>query len=299
VSLRRLLAAAVAAGSAAVVATTYRVFVTTVRGQRLDEATRGGAYEGSAAVDHAHAVLGVVSAASLLVALAVVVLIALARRRVRLALAVAVLVVGSTLTTQVLKTVVLHRPDLGARFGSAVNSLPSGHTTFAASVSLALLLVVPVRLRPVVALAGAGYTAVTGIATLVVQWHRASDVVAAIAVVAFWGALVSVVTPVEEVQARRPPARLAHRTVAGVLATGVLAGAGVAAGGAALVWPRSGAPLDGVLQHVAFGVGAGGVVAASCAMALALQLLRQPRRVPSGQGAPPGSAAPVTAGSVP
>src|SRR5690606_25579523 len=51
-----------------------------------------------------------------------------------------------------------------------------------------LLIAVPRRWRPLVAVAGAAYTAATGVSTLVGQWHRPSDVVAAILVVLAWGA---------------------------------------------------------------------------------------------------------------
>ena len=46
----------------------------------------------------------------------------------------------------------------------------------------------PRRWRPVVAVAGAAYTGATGVSTLVGQWHRPSDVVAAILVVLAWSA---------------------------------------------------------------------------------------------------------------
>ena len=114
--------------------------------------------------------------------------IAALRRRPSLAVQVAVLMIGANLTTQVLKKWVLYRPDLGveADYG---NTLPSGHTTAAASVSAALLLVVPPRVRPWAAVLGAGYTTATGISTLIGQWHRPSDVVAAVLVVLAWTAI--------------------------------------------------------------------------------------------------------------
>src|SRR6185503_6696111 len=99
-----------------------------------------------------------------------------------------VLMVGANLTTQVLKNAVFVRPDLGVE-ASYGNTLPSGHTTAAASVAAALLLVVPPRVRPWAAVLGAGYTTATGVSTLIGQWHRPSDVVAAVLVVLAWTAI--------------------------------------------------------------------------------------------------------------
>jgi hypothetical protein len=95
---------------------------------------------------------------------------------------------GANLSTQVLKHVVLDRPRLGLAVFDE-NTLPSGHTTAAASASAALVFVVPPRARPWAALLGAGYTAATGISTLVGRWHRPSDVAAAVLVVLAWSAL--------------------------------------------------------------------------------------------------------------
>ena len=136
----------------------------------------------------AEPVLDVVSVGFIVAVLVAAMVIAVLRRRWSLALQVAVLMVGANLTTQVLKKFVLDRPDLGveADYG---NTLPSGHTTAAASVSAALLLVVPPRVRPWAAVLGAGYTTATGISTLVGQWHRPSDVVAAVLVVLAWTAI--------------------------------------------------------------------------------------------------------------
>ena len=97
--------------------------------------------------------------------------------------------IGANLTTQVLKHVRLRPTRARRATASYGNTLPSGHTTAAASVSAALLLVVPPRVRPWAAVLGAGYTTATGISTLIGQWHRPSDVVAAVLVVLAWTAI--------------------------------------------------------------------------------------------------------------
>lgn len=114
----------------------------------------------------------------------------LAVRSRRLAPAVigAGVVLLSNLTVQLLKRVLLDKPDLGIQ-EVAVNSFPSGHTAAAASAVAVVLLAAPAPSRPVVALLGAGATTATGVATLLNGWHRPSDVVAALLVVAGWAAL--------------------------------------------------------------------------------------------------------------
>ncbi len=184
---RVLVALACAAG----VVVLHRVFVATAHGQAVDEAALSGARARLWRLqDSADLVLDSVSALAVLAALAAVAVAALVQRRVRLALAAVALVVGALATTQVVKRLLLARPDLDVTY-ALDNSLPSGHTTFAAAVSAAALLVSPVRLRPLVAVVGAAYTAVIGVGTLAAGWHRPSDVVAAALVVLAWGALLA------------------------------------------------------------------------------------------------------------
>lgn len=187
----RVVAAVVAVLALWGVWATWDVFVVSDRGQRADQLALDGAATGQGVLwDLAEPVLGVVSNSFVGLGLAAAVILALARGRWWLAAQVAILVAGSNLTTQVLKHVVLDRPALLDVPRADVNTLPSGHTTVAASVAAALLITVPRRWRPVVAVAGAAYTAATGVSTLIGQWHRPSDVVAAILVVLAWGAAV-------------------------------------------------------------------------------------------------------------
>ena len=101
--------------------------------------------------------LDVVSVSAIAAVLLGAMLIAALRRRWSLAVQVAVLMIGANLTTRVLKNAVLYRPDLGVE-ASYGNTLPSGHTTAAASISAARRLLVDVllRLRPWAAVLGRG-----------------------------------------------------------------------------------------------------------------------------------------------
>ncbi|MCV2394922.1 phosphatase PAP2 family protein [Actinotalea sp. M2MS4P-6] len=185
----RLPAFAVAVLAGLSVFVVHLLFVTSVSGRQVDGAALEGAEYGRGRLwQVAEPVLSVISVPFVIVVVLVAMLMAVLRRRIALAVQVAVLVVGSNVTTQVLKNYLV-RPDLGLDDRIA-NSLPSGHTTVAASAAAALVLAVPRRYRALAATVGAVYTAATGISTLIGGWHRPSDVVAALGVVMAWAGLV-------------------------------------------------------------------------------------------------------------
>jgi hypothetical protein len=171
-------------------ALTYRFGVRTPSGQRLDMVGMLGASLGRGYVEGlANRVLSVVSVITVVVACLVAATVAFARRRPGVAVGAVCLVAGANLTTQALKASVFHRPDLQVS-DTLVNSLPSGHTTVAASVACALMLAVGPRVRPWIGVFGAVYTAATGLSTVVMAWHRPSDVIAAVLVTGLWTGLV-------------------------------------------------------------------------------------------------------------
>lgn len=169
--------------------------VRTEHGQLLDTiALTGNSIGQQRIVGVVGGVLNAVSLLSLLAATVVIGFIALIRGRIGLAVVTIVLIAGANVTTQALKHFI-ERPDFGIdpERAAAGNSLPSGHTTVAASVAIALVMVLPPRLRGLGALLGAGYAAAAGVATLSAGWHRPSDAVAALLVVGAWGSLASLV----------------------------------------------------------------------------------------------------------
>jgi membrane-associated phospholipid phosphatase len=128
--------------------------------------------------------------ASLLVLLAVVCAIGLWAGRRREALAAAVVVAGANLTTQLLKTTLEHARHKAFEHGIELpwpNSFPSGHTTAAASIAVALLLVVPAAHRLAAAVVGLLLTAAVGVSVVVLGWHYPSDVLGGLLVVGAWG----------------------------------------------------------------------------------------------------------------
>ena len=174
----------------------WRFFVQSERGQLLDTVALTGNSIGQARIASAvDTVLNTISVLSLAVATATVGFIALIRRRIALAFGAVLLIVGANLSTQVAKAIIA-RPQLGVdvQRAAAGNSLPSGHTTIAASVAVALILVLPPRLRAVAAMAGAVLTTLVGVATLSAGWHRPSDAVAALLVVGAWACVAGLFT---------------------------------------------------------------------------------------------------------
>jgi membrane-associated phospholipid phosphatase len=125
----------------------------------------------------------------LLVMLAFVVGLALAAGRRREALAAVVVVAGANVTTQLLKGVLAHpRYEYFTGFHAPwPNAFPSGHVTAAASISVALVLATPARLRPLAIAAGLGFTAVASVAVIVLHWHYPSDVLGGMLMAAGWG----------------------------------------------------------------------------------------------------------------
>ena len=293
---RRVAAALlVALLAAAGVGVTWRVFVGTEQGQAVDQAALDGAHIGQNRLwDVAEPVLDVVSVGFIAAAVVACAVIAFARRRWGLALVAAGVLAGANVTTRVLKYWVLDRPDLG--YGPEFNTLPSGHTTAAASVAAAVLLVVPPRARPWAAVLGGAYAGATGVSTLVGQWHRPSDVVAGLLVVLAWGALACAVLAlgVDTATDRRPPtaalrtvargggaARTARRDGPGTaVAAWLLAAVTALAGAAALVALRRTWLSDDPVGSTAalltsYGGGALGIVAVAAASSGALLVLRR------------------------
>ncbi len=288
----------VAVASAVGVWACWRLFVDTWAGQQVEWAALQGAQNGQGQLWRvAERVLDVVSVGFIAVVLLAAVLIALVRRRWSLAVQVAVLMIGANVTTRVVKLVLLDRPDLGVE-GTWGNTLPSGHTTAAASISAVLLMVVPRRIRPWAAVLGAGYTAATGVSTLVGQWHRPSDVVAAVLVVTAWAAVscsVAALAPSTRDLAAPAVAPGSREQRSTRRVTWALVLAGLASGAVALValqttWANRVALDSRADVLTAYLGGAAGVLAASClAFALVLALMGA-STAPARAAAPSGPA---------
>lgn len=165
----------------------YVVAVRTKWGQNLDDAALDGRTTRSVVIRATGRLLDTISVTSLALLGGASVVIAVARRRIHLALTAAAVVVGAVATTEILKLVVLGRPDLvGTNDPLPAASFPSGHATVAMSLAVAFTLVVPAGIRGVTALSGLAYACLVGTGTVTAGWHRPSDVMGAFLVVMMW-----------------------------------------------------------------------------------------------------------------
>ncbi|GGM59764.1 hypothetical protein GCM10008956_39300 [Deinococcus arenae] len=162
---------------------TYGLLVRTAAGQRLENAALRGADQVVWVQDAANDVLNLITVRSLAGAVLILASIGLMRRRPRLSLAAVGLVGMSLGLTEVFKRVLLPRPPLAVAPDVYMhNSFPSGHTTIAMSVLLALVLVSRSRFRGSIMLLCMLYALGVGSWTLIAKWHRFSDTVGADAV---------------------------------------------------------------------------------------------------------------------
>ena len=177
-----------ALASAVAFVAVYLIFVRSYMGQLVDERAYTGAdvWKGSL-VDFAHSFLNILPIAVVVVACIIAIVVVVVRQNWLIFVVAVVAAVGANVSTQVLKYGILSRPEKGV--DALSNSLPSGHTTVAASAALVVFLVSSPRFRPLAAVLGSTFSIATGASTLVEQWHRPSDVAAALLVVSFWGSL--------------------------------------------------------------------------------------------------------------
>ena len=262
------------------VAALWQFFVVDPRGRVADQAAFLGADLGRSRLEPvAHVVLDVVNTRFLILAMVAAVLVALLRRQWGDAARAVLVVVGANVTAQVLK-VAIERPG-GADLAASgwENSLPSGHTTVAASVAAVALIVAPRSLRPLIALLGAGYATLTGIATISLGWHRPSDVLAAMAIVAAW-TLLALALSAARTGAR--PGTPGRYLVGWLLGFGALVGIAIGlvalAGTLAVAGPLDStavAELGGATLRMAFVGSCAGVTGAAALFTWALLLARR------------------------
>ncbi|MEN3614182.1 phosphatase PAP2 family protein [Plantactinospora sp. ZYX-F-223] len=266
----------------------WRFAVGTEQGQVLDTIALTGNSIGQHRIEGiVGGVLNAVSLLSLLAATAVIGFIALIRVRITLAVVTVLLIVGANLTTQALKSFI-ERPDFDVDEAreAAGNSLPSGHTAVAASVAIALVMVLPPRVRGWGALVGAGYAAAAGVATLSAGWHRPSDAVAALLVVGAWASAASLVLLLTQRETAQVAAADGNRRAAAVL--GVVGLALLLVAAVALGWTdgmRS-TPISEFGRRqllIAYGGSAAGI-AGTAALVTALVLVTLHRVVPRYTG---------------
>jgi len=173
-------AACIAVASILLFCAVYLIAVRTGVGQRFENDVWLGAGQ-TAAQRPAQAVraLNLIGTGTGIAAVAVVFLIGLLRRRIALAVAGVAVIAASVGTAEYLKGA-LSRPNLVPGWQeSSGNSFPSGHTATAMAVMFALILVVPYRIRGLVAFCSAALATEIGALTILARWHRPSDTLGA------------------------------------------------------------------------------------------------------------------------
>ena len=176
-------------GCAGAVAVVYLVTVRTDIGRLLGDAAFRGADSGgsgrSAAVASA---LDLVTVTTLLATMVVVATVALIRMRRADGLVALGILVAANASSRLLKSYLLGRPDLGLDewASSGGNSLPSGHTTAAFSIGVALVVVAPRSWRAPISVGGLVFSSVIAVSTMLAGWHRAGDSLASFFLVGMW-----------------------------------------------------------------------------------------------------------------
>jgi len=158
----------------------YAVALHTEIGQRFEDAVWAGSGQVSTLrATQASNALSWIGNTTGTIAVAGIFLIGLLRRRIALALAGVGIVLASVGSAEFLKDT-LTRPDLDpANYSPGGNSFPSGHTAVAMAVMFALILVVPYRIRGMVAFCSAALATMIGALTVIARWHRPSDTLGA------------------------------------------------------------------------------------------------------------------------
>ncbi|MBT1174204.1 phosphatase PAP2 family protein [Bifidobacterium sp. LC6] len=88
----------------------------------------------------------------------------------------------------------LPRPFIIQTESPVTNSAPSGHTMLAAAAAVVLIIAVPRAARALAAVVGGMWTVLVGVSVMVGQWHRTSDVLMSILLVAGLALIVLVFT---------------------------------------------------------------------------------------------------------
>ncbi|MBS5750307.1 phosphatase PAP2 family protein [Actinomyces sp. oral taxon 181] len=159
--------------------------VFTVTGQAIDTLSMEAAMRWAESLGAVGStVTHIISVPAMVAVAGLIVLIAWLRRRPTLAGRALGMIVAANTTTQVAK-LLIDRPDFHMS-AAILNSLPSGHTTVAMSLALALVMIAPEWFRGPAAWIGYIWTSLVGISVMVFGWHRPADVLVAMAICGFW-----------------------------------------------------------------------------------------------------------------
>lgn len=224
---------------------------------------------------------------------AVPIVIALVRGRRRLAASAFVLLIGANATTELLKPLTAGPRDHVTVPGIALTNAtwPSGHTTAAMSVALALIICVPGRLRPAVSGLAALFVIGVVYSLLALGVHYPSDIVGGFEVAVTWTLLA--LGALWSYDAHRPAlaAKLSQASARSSIAQALLPLLAVAGLGMVVLLSRPHAAIGFAGSHAAFVTAASAIVLLSFACATGLSLLlRRPAAPARGSGPAPTAA---------
>lgn len=179
--------------------------------------------------------LNLVTEVTLGVGLVVILLLGVVRRTWFVAFVTCVGIGGATVSTQVLKRIVINRPPtIGELARISANSFPSGHATICTAVALGALLMTGQHWRRLAMVLAAVWVAFQCTGVVTSGWHRPSDTLAGYAVALAWMAsAVWVLAATGQVSPQRPRPLTSARTrslilgVAGLSVLGLLVGVSV------------------------------------------------------------------------
>ena len=212
-------------------------------------------------------------------------LAALARGRPRTALFVLALLALTSVSSQLLKALLAYPRHEGKVAGGHIDpaAFPSGHATAAMALAIALVVVVPARLRPLAAAVGVSFALGVSFSIVSLGWHLPSDVAGGFLLATGWALvlLAALRLAAEAFPERTGRSRLAaasRSVVDGVAAVGLaaaaVAAAVVAIAVASVVLVFRLPDLVGYLHsHTAFFVVAVGLAVCAAAMLVGLARL--------------------------
>jgi len=211
-------------------------------------------------------------------------LVAAARGRPRISLFVVVLLGITSVSSQALKALLAyprHDPEIGTTFVGP-EAFPSGHATASMALAIALVVVVPPKLRPAAAIVGAALAIGVSFSIVALGWHFPSDVVGGYLLATGWALVL--LAGLRAAQARYPERHLRSRLAArvrtvteGMAAVGLVTvmaalATVLAVVGLALVGSRLPDLVDYARDHTAFMAVAGGVSLSALTLLAAMAL---------------------------
>jgi hypothetical protein len=200
--------------------------------------------------------------------------IAVVRKRYRVAVAVPVIIIGSNVTTQLLKPALAHHRFAEWLGPGQINpaSWPSGHSTAAMAVALCAVLVAPSRLRPAVAALGAVFAVAIAYSLITLGWHWPADVLGGFLVAATWTLVAAAGVREADIRWRAGTGREAALRLREAVTPPAVAAAGALLALALIVVAKPGA-LDYMAAHPAALTGALAIAALGTVLATGFTLV--------------------------